>query len=68
MGNPMALAAGPELTMYPVAMGFIMAIPAAHDRPVFFRMAARTRQSGMFRTALPQDLIGVLMTERARFR
>jgi hypothetical protein len=48
----MALAAGPELAVYHTAMGFIMAIPAAHDRPVFFRMTERTSQSGMFRTAL----------------
>jgi len=39
--------------MYRVAMGFIMAISAPQDRPVFFRVAARTAQRGMFRTALP---------------
>jgi hypothetical protein len=53
MGHSMALAAGPVLTVYLDAMGFIMAIPAAQGRPVFFRMAARTRQSGMFGAALP---------------
>jgi len=40
MGHPMALAADPELTVYRVAMGFIMAILAPQDIPVFFRMAA----------------------------